>query len=193
MKLLQLIRAYKLPVVEDDYDYDFHYSSSPILPLASADHHGNVIYIGSISKSFTTTLKVGYMIAPENFIAESSQMRKLIDIRGDNIMEEALGEMFLHGDMQRHFAKSLKLYHQRRDLLCALLSAELGNKISFQVPQGGMAVWVRFASEISVESLSKKVSTKGLYLSDGNFYNTGNKRYNSTRMGFASLNEKEMT
>ena len=193
MKLLELIRKYNFPVIEDDYDYDFHYSSSPILPLASADHRGNVIYIGSISKSFTTTLKVGYMIAPENFIAESSQMRKLIDIRGDNIMEEALGEMFQHGDMQRHFSKSLKLYHQRRDLMCELLKTELGNKISFQVPQGGMAIWVRFAKDISLESLSGRVSMKGLYLSDGNFYNTGNTRYNAVRMGFASLNEKEMT
>ena len=51
IKLLDIIRQYRFPVIEDDYDYDFHYENSPILPLASADHNGYVIYIGSISKT----------------------------------------------------------------------------------------------------------------------------------------------
>jgi GntR family transcriptional regulator/MocR family aminotransferase len=55
-----------------------------------------------------------------------------------------------------------------------------------------MAIWVRFGKDINLESLSGNVSRKGLYLSDGNFYNTGNTTYNAVRMGFASLNEKEM-
>ena len=192
MQILELIRRYNLPVIEDDYDYDFHYSSSPILPLASADHHGNVIYIGSISKSFTTTIKIGYMIAPENFIQEASKMRKLIDIRGDNIMEEALAQLFEKGDMQRHLRKSVKIYHQRRDNLCEMLEKELGEWVSFTRPLGGMAVWTRFSDKIDLKTLSARLSKRGLYLSDGEFYNTGGKKYNSARMGFASLNEKEM-
>ena len=63
---------YKFPVIEDDYDYDFHYSSSPILPLASADHGGNVIYIGSLTKTLAPSVRIGYMIAPENFIKEAA-------------------------------------------------------------------------------------------------------------------------
>jgi GntR family transcriptional regulator/MocR family aminotransferase len=70
MKLLHLIRKYRFAVIEDDYDYDFHYSSSPILPLASADHDGLVIYIGSLAKTSLLTcgsviwlaLKILYML-----------------------------------------------------------------------------------------------------------------------------------
>ena len=192
MKLLELIRTYNFPVIEDDYDYDFHYHSSPILPLASSDHQGNVIYIGSISKSFTTTIKIGYMVAPGNFIKEAGQMRRLIDIRGDNIMEEAVASLFAGGEMQRHLKKSLKLYHERRNHWCQLLGSELGDHLFFDIPAGGMAVWVRFNKRINLPALSQRVSQKGLYLSNGNFYNTGTRKYNAVRMGFASLNEREM-
>jgi len=52
------------------YDYDFHYNSSPILPLASADHNGNVSYMGFYYQISYHSLQVGYMVAPENFIRE---------------------------------------------------------------------------------------------------------------------------
>ena len=62
MKLLDIIRNFKLPVIEDDYDYDFHYNKTPILPLASADHNGYVLYIGSITKSFASSVRIGYLV-----------------------------------------------------------------------------------------------------------------------------------
>jgi len=192
MKLLQLIREYNFPVIEDDYDYDYHYNSSPILPLASADHNGNVLYIGSITKSFTTSLKVGYLVAPENFIQESLNLRRLIDIRGDNLMEEALAVLFKSGDMQKHLKKSVKLYHQRRDLFCDLITQAIGDQISFEKPPGGMALWVTLDKKNPLPLVSQKASALGLFMNDGSFYNTGNVNYNALRMGFASLNEKEM-
>ncbi len=192
MKLLQLIRQYNLPVIEDDYDYDFHYNRNPILPLASADHGGNVIYIGSLTKFLAPNIRVGYMAAPENFIREAVQLRMMIDIRGDNLMEEALAILSNAGHIQRHLKKSVKLYHERRDMFCSLLENELGDIVSFTKPQGGMAVWARFNTKYPLPLIAQRASGQGLYLSDGSHYSAGGINYNAIRMGFASLNEKEM-
>lgn len=192
MKLLELIRRHNLPVIEDDYDYDFHYNSSPILPLASADHNGNVIYIGSLTKSLSSAVRLGYMIAPENFISEALKIRRLIDIRGDGLLEESIAVLFNNGEIQKHLKKSLKLYHQRRDLFCHLLQNELGDAVSFNKPAGGMALWARFNKKHPLSAVAARASAMGLYMSDGNFYNSGTIQYNALRMGFASLNEKEM-
>jgi GntR family transcriptional regulator/MocR family aminotransferase len=193
MSLLHLIRANNIAVIEDDYDYDFHYTSSPILPLASADHGGNVIYIGSVTKTLAPSLRFGYMVAPKRFITEGIALRRLIDIRSDNVWEEALATLFDSGQMQNHLKRSVKLYHQRRDKFCELLKEQLSDKISFEVPDGGMAVWVKFNKKYSLPAVSAKASREGLYLSDGTFYNSEGVNYNSVRMGFASLNDKEIT
>jgi len=192
MKLLQLVRHYNLPVIEDDYDYDFHYSGNPILPLASADHGGNVIYIGSITKLLAPTLRVGYMVAPENFIQQAAQLRLMIDIRGDSLLEEALARLTVNGDIQRHLKKSVKLYHGRRDMFCDLLESALGDAITFTKPQGGMAIWAQFNKKYPLTAVAQKAAKHGLFMANGQYYNTGNTNYNALRMGFASLNEKEM-
>jgi GntR family transcriptional regulator/MocR family aminotransferase len=192
LQLLELIRRYRFPVIEDDYDYDFHYNSSPILPLASADHSGFVIYIGSLTKALAPGFRVGYMIANPDFIFAAMQYRRILDIRGDQPLEDALAALFVNGDMQRHLKKSVKLYRDRRDIFCDQLDTHLRHKISFSLPTGGMAVWVRFSLSVDLIKMSKYSAAKGLYISDGRNYSFDGPRLNGLRMGFASFNEKEM-
>jgi len=193
MKLLQLINTHRLPVIEDDYDYDFHYGKGPILPLATADHGGRVIYVGSLSKCLASSIRVGYMVAPQDFIKEASSLRRMINIRGDILLEEALADLYHSGAMQRHIRKSVKLYRERRDRFCEMLADAMGDKIAFNVPPGGMAAWVRFREEYPLPGIAQEAARLGLFMSDGHFYNSGSVRYNALRMGFASLNEQEMT
>lgn len=192
MKLLALIHKYRLAVIEDDYDYDFHYDSSPILPLASADHGGNVIYIGSLTKALGLSVRMGFMVAPSDFVVHAAGMRRNIDLRGDVLMEEALATLFRNGDVSRHLKKSVKVYHERRDLFCRLLRDELGHALSFGVPSGGMAVWTTFHRKYPLKKVAARASERGMFMSDGVLYDSETKALNSLRMGFASLSEKEM-
>jgi len=192
MRLLQLIDQYQFPVIEDDYDYDFHYSGGPILPLASAAHNGKVIYIGSLTKSLAPAIRVGYMIAPANFIQQAAQLRRMIDIRGDSLLEEALAYLFKAGDMQKHLKKSVKLYHQRRNILCGLLEQELKDIVTFTKPQGGLALWTRFKKEYPLPAISERAAANGLMISDGRMYDVDGYHFNALRIGFASMNEKEL-
>ncbi|MHA4811721.1 MocR-like pyridoxine biosynthesis transcription factor PdxR [Flavitalea flava] len=191
MKLLDIIHRYKLIVIEDDYDYDFHYSSAPILPLASADHGGQVIYIGSLTKSLTPSIRMGYMIATPDLIEKATQLRRIIDIRGDYLMEEAMALFIRDGDLARHLKKTNKIYRERRDYFCDLLTQQIGNKISFSKPDGGLAIWARFHPNYPLPAISARASSLGLFMNDGRYYN-GKENYNGLRLGFASLQPKEM-
>ena len=192
MQLLDIIRQYQFPVIEDDYDYDFHYQSSPILPLASAKHAGMVIYIGSLTKALAPGFRLGYMIGNADIIFAAMQYRRVLDIRGDQPLEDALAKMFHNGVMQRHLKKSVKLYRERRDIFCDLLHSQLHRQISFTPPAGGMAVWTQFAPSVDLIKMSKQAAAKGLYISNGENYSNDGPKLNAIRMGFASLNEKEM-
>lgn len=94
LKLLKLAEEYKFAIIEDDYDYDFHYASSPMLPMASLDEHGSVIYIGTLTKTFAPAVRVGFMVAPENFINFAAGLRRTMDWQGDPLMEVALLELY---------------------------------------------------------------------------------------------------
>jgi GntR family transcriptional regulator/MocR family aminotransferase len=190
-QLLEIIRQYRLPVIEDDYDYDFHYENSPILPLASADHNGYVIYIGSISKTLAPTIRLGYLIAGDDFISQASRFKQLVDIRGDVLFEESVAHLFNTGEMQRHLRKSVRIYKERRDVFCNLLNSCVGDISHFSKPNGGMAVWATFAPEYSIPYLARRIAEKGIYMNDGSVYKYKDD-VNGIRLGFASLNTDEM-
>ncbi|WP_183556762.1 PLP-dependent aminotransferase family protein [Mucilaginibacter sp. SP1R1] len=192
IKLLQLIKQYQLPVIEDDYDYDFHYRNSPVLPLASASHGGNVIYIGSFTKLLAPSFRLGYMIGPANFIAQAINLKRLIDLRGDTLMEEALANMITTGDLGRHIKKSNKIYSQRCDLICQLFNEHLNHAVTFSKPQGGMALWLKFHKEYPLATIIPKALSAGLVLLGSAYYKGENEKHNGLRFGFASLKEKDM-
>jgi len=190
LHLLELAARYRFAIMEDDYDYDFHYASKPMMPMASLDRNGNVIYIGTLSKSLAPAIRVGFMVAPERFIRSATSLRKAIDTQGDGLIENAIAELYKDGTIGRHIKKSVRLYQERRDHFCELLSQELGDRISFSVPEGGMSVWADFLGN-RLPAVVEKAYKNGLILSDGTDYDTGRIKYNSTTLGFASLNAGE--
>lgn len=183
MKLLELSNQYSFVIIEDDYDYDYHYTSSPYLPLASANHQGNIIYIGSFSKILGPSMRIGFMVAPENFIRQCTALRKVIDVSGDGYMQNALAELIRAGELSRHLKKAKKLYHQRRDYLDRLLRNKLSAFVHYTLPSGGMAIWIKLCPDISLKVLSSasQIWIKQIYPEE-----------NAFRFGFASMNEKEM-
>jgi GntR family transcriptional regulator / MocR family aminotransferase len=191
IRLLELSEKFGFIIIEDDYDYDFHYLSSPILPLISADQKGMIIYIGTLSKTIAPAIRTGYVVAPPNLILELARLRQLIDTQGDPIMELALAEMFSEGEIRRHMKKSLQEYHRRRDFLCTLLHSQFPGMIDFKVPDGGLAIWAKFDKTIPLPPLTEKLKAQGLVLSNGLIHNTGTTLLNATRLGFAWMNEKE--
>jgi GntR family transcriptional regulator / MocR family aminotransferase len=191
IKLLSLAEKYGFIIIEDDYDYDYHYLSSPMLPLVSADTKGMVIYIGTLSKTVAPAIRTGYIVAPQNLILELSRVRQIIDAQGDPIMELALIEMFEEGHIKRHMKKGLLAYHKRRDFLCSLLKEKLPDVIDFKIPDGGLAIWAKFHKSVPLPPLTEKLKAQGLILSNGLIHNTSAVSMNATRMGFGWMNEEE--
>lgn len=192
LKLLNLAKDYHFAIIEDDYDFDFHYDNKPYLPLASIDHNRNVIYIGSITKTFAPALRIGFLIGPSAFVRAASSLRQLIDRQGDTLLEEAFATMFDNGEMERHFRKSLKIYKQRRNLFCELLENDFNSEIEFKIPEGGLAIWSNFDRKIDLKKMAENASKDGLYIGDGSFSRNESFVTNAMRLGFASLAESEM-
>ncbi|QJD79610.1 aminotransferase-like domain-containing protein [Spirosoma rhododendri] len=192
VRLLQLAERWGFAIVEDDYDYDFHYLSRPILPLASADRRGMVVYVGSLTKSIAPAFRVGYVVAPTALIDELARLRRIIDRQGDTMLEFAIGQLLRNGDLKRHFRKALRTYHARRDQFCDLLTDQLADAVQFSKPDGGLAVWATFREDIDLVGVAERAGKLGLTLANGLSHDLPDRRFNSTRLGFASSTEAEL-
>lgn len=189
IRLLELADKYNFAIIEDDYDYDFHYQSNPVVPLASLDHSGNVIYLGTLTKTLAPSIRIGFLVAPKNFIEEAVAIRRSIDFQGDSILEVTIAELYKSGVISSHIKKAVKTYRERRDHFCHLLNTKLGDYVSFKIPEGGLCVWTQF-HDIDMKKLTKYADRNGLLMNDGTIYNT-TQSFNYTRLGFSTLNIEE--
>lgn len=195
MRLMNLASKYGFALLEDDYDFDYHFTSDPLFPLASLDTGGHIIYVGSFCKSIAPGIRIGFMVAPEVVINEAAAIRRLIDRQGEQLLEEATAELLSAGDISRHIKKSYKVYQERLENTCRLLSEHVGEYITFDRPNGGLAIWASYRQGISAGVVAKNAEKLGLKISDGHnyfFQPTVSKPYDFIRMGYCSLNETEM-
>jgi GntR family transcriptional regulator/MocR family aminotransferase len=192
IRLLELIKQYKLPVIEDDYDYDFQYQESPYLPLASAVHDGNVIYIGSLTKVLGANFRLGYMVSSPRFLQSAIRFKSLFDLRSDALMEGTVSHLIQNGEFSRFINKANKLYALRCNYAAELITSRLGDFVEFDKPQGGMALWLRFSPELPLREIISRASSNGLQLAGSAYYGANGKNMNAIRFGFASVNENEM-
>lgn len=190
LKLLELASQFHFAILEDDYDYDFHYARNPILPMATLDYNGSIIYLGTLAKTLAPSIRIGFLVGPANFIKEAANLRRIVDAQGDSLMELAIADMFADGTISRHIKKSVKIYKDRRDHFCELLKSKFNDEVAFDIPDGGMSIWARFVNH-DLPALAEKARKKGLLIPNGTEFNSATTNYNAARFGFASLNQEE--
>jgi GntR family transcriptional regulator / MocR family aminotransferase len=191
--LLDLARRERFAVIEDDYDHELHYEGRPVLPLASADIHGCVVYVGSLSKVLAPGLRLGYVVAPSPLIERLARERFVIDRQGDHASERAAAELIEDGTLLRHVRRMRRVYVARRDRLVDLLKTTFGDRVEVTPPRGGMALWVRVRLAPSkVVEWEKRALAQGVAFVAGERLAFDGRPIPFARMGFAPLDEDEM-
>ncbi|MBK7830601.1 PLP-dependent aminotransferase family protein [Nannocystis sp.] len=192
LELLRLARGARMAVIEDDYDHEFHYEGRPVLPLASTDAAGSVIYVGTLSKVLAPGLRLGYVVAPPPLLARLVVLRSTIDLQGDAILEAAVAELIADGEVQRQVRRARRAYHARRDALAAALHEQLGDAVSFTTPGGGMALWLRARDDIKVAAWERGAAAHGVQFQPGSRFAFDGRECQQLRVGFAGLEERKL-
>jgi GntR family transcriptional regulator / MocR family aminotransferase len=192
LRLLELAREHQLAIVEDDYDNEFHYEGRPLLPLASVDSAGVVVYVGTLSKVFAPGPRLGYVVAPAPCIENVASHRASLDVSGDPALESALADLLEDGEIQRHVRRMRRVYLARRDALVESLREHLGGALEFGVPCGGMALWCRVADGIDVEAWAAACNERGVYFQTGRRFAFDGRPKPFVRLGFAAHSEDEL-
>jgi GntR family transcriptional regulator/MocR family aminotransferase len=162
-----------------------------VLPLASEDRTGNVVYVGTLSKVLAPGLRVGYVAAPRPVLERVMGLRTIVDRQGDLAMEAALAELLDDGELRRHARRTRREYAARRDALVDGLRRELSGILSFEVPPGGMALWVG-TGELDADAWAEASRERGVGFFPGRVYAFDGRALPFVRLGYARLTVAEL-
>jgi GntR family transcriptional regulator / MocR family aminotransferase len=192
LRLLELARASRFAIIEEDYDHEFHYDGSPVLPLASIDRSGVVAYVGTLSKVLAPGLRIGYIVAARALLSAIVAHRLHLDVQGDRVLEHALAELIELGEVQRHVRRVRREYAARRDVLVEGLRRSLGAALAFTVPAGGVALWAAAADGLDIDAWADRARSRGVVIATARSYAVDRKSRPYARLGFAALNRTEL-
>jgi GntR family transcriptional regulator/MocR family aminotransferase len=187
-RLLELTAEHRIAIYEDDSDAEIQFTDQRSLPLLAKDTTGQVIFGASLSALMAPGTRLGYLVVPATLAAHLERVRKSLEAQGDRVSEWAFADFIRDEELARHLRRVRKVYEARRDHLCGLLREELGNELEFEVPNGGMALWLKSRGGIDMESWVNAALGCGLQLKRPRYFYLG-EASSVTRMGFTQVDE----
>jgi GntR family transcriptional regulator/MocR family aminotransferase len=118
-------------IIEDDYDNEYRFGVRPIASLQGLDKDDRVIYVGTFSKVLFPSLRIGYLIIPEDLIPAFTRVRELSDIFPSPLHQGVLTDFIREGHLERHIRRMRMLYMERHDILVTEIQKHLG--ASFEI------------------------------------------------------------
>jgi DNA-binding transcriptional MocR family regulator len=150
--LVSLAARRGLPIVEDDPYSTLRYDGPQLPSLHSLDRNECVIYLSTFSKSVFPGLRIGWIAAPSKLLPRLVSLRNLIDLFTNSLAQGGLYEFCKRGLFDAHLQRVRGEYRERRDAMVAALRRYVP-AASFDVPHGGLFVWLKLPDETDARRL----------------------------------------
>ena len=189
IELLTLTKKNGQFVIEDDYEADISFNLTPPRAVKSLDGWGNVIYIGSLSKSLLPGLRIGYLVADREFIREARALRHHM-LRHPPVNNQRSVALFLQrGYFDRFVAKITGIYKER----CAVMHEALERHFpgaSTRAEYGGGSIWLRLPDNADAGVLRELVNSEGVFFETGGFtFSDERNNRNHIRLGYSVIDK----
>ncbi|MBK7919489.1 MAG: PLP-dependent aminotransferase family protein [Chloroflexi bacterium] len=186
-RLVELARAYGLPIIEDDPYGFLNYDAHSERPLRALDDNW-VFYLGSFSKILAPALRLGWMIAPEPLIPKLTVIKEANDLESSALTQRAVAAYLDAGLLPAHLERLRDEYGRRRDTMLQALYHHFPTEARWTVPSGGMFVWVELAAGVDTKMVLETAVTEAqvAFIPGAAFTIPGHSAPNCLRLNFSN-------
>ena len=184
-------------VIEDDYDAEYRHGVGPVPPLRSLDQAGSVIYLGTVSKTLSPTLRLGYLVLPPALREVFVRAKRMVDRHTPELEQVALAELIESGAYERHVRRIRRRNGERRAALLKVLRERLGERVSIVGTDAGLhaLAWINGLPQAREAELTERAASAslGLYGVSGLYDRPDDpERRAGLVIGYAALDEAQI-
>ena len=183
-QLVALCREASIPVIEDNPYGLLRFEGEPLPCLRSLDPE-NVIYLGTVSKTFSPGVRVGWALAEPSVVQRLVLAKEASDLCSSNL-NMLLTERWFADDVRWRstLAGLVQTYRARRDVMLEALDEHFPDGAMWTHPHGGFYVWVTLPEWLDATSLlAAAVERRVAYVPGTAFYPDG-RGTNRIRLAF---------
>lgn len=187
--LLELAAQQDLVIIEDDYDAEINMKPNPKPALKALDKHNRVIYIGSMSKSISPGLRMGFMVANEELIAEIRALRRLMYRHPPVNNQRQLGLFLSLGYYDTYLRKIREIHSSKLQRMLESINRHLPEmRTSESVNLGATSAWLKAPETTNTEEVSWAAARNSILIEPGAVhFISDNPPDNYFRLGFSAI------
>jgi 2-aminoadipate transaminase len=201
LEVVRLSNKYGIPIVEDDPYGALRFEGEHQPPLVALDAdfqtsnglnghgfmEGNVIYLGTMSKTLAPGLRLGWVVAPEEVIDQLVMGKQGADLHTGTFNQMLAYEIVKDGFLEEHIRNIRRVYRERRDVMLEALERHFPEGCSWTHPDGGLFLWARVPEDIDTAAvLPRAVAYQVAYVPGLAFYPDPNRGRNTMRLNFSN-------
>jgi GntR family transcriptional regulator / MocR family aminotransferase len=167
-QLLVMADRYNVPILEDDFVGDLRYEGRTQPALKALDPGGRVIYVSTFSKMLMPGLRVGFLVAEGPVYDSLVDFKRVNELATSNLIQHALEAYVTVGRYQAHLHRSCQIFRKRRDVMVSAIQRHLPASVHFDLPQGGLFIWLSLPRGLMSEELIPLAWDEGVDFAPGN-------------------------
>jgi GntR family transcriptional regulator/MocR family aminotransferase len=117
-------------------------------------------------------LRVGFIVANGPIFDSLLNFKRLSDLATSTLIQRALDAYVTVGRYQTYLHRSCQLFRKRRDAMLEAIDRYLPTDVSFDVPKGGLFLWLRLPQNISADELLPLACEEGVSFAPGSIFFT---------------------
>lgn len=192
-EIYSLFNKYSVPIIEDGFNEELLYSSSPTEPLAAFDGGGNgVIYIGSLSKILFPGLRIGWILADTNLINIFESVKRGLNIHS-SFLDQSLFYYYLKSGAFKKYIKNVKKYYKDKfNLIMPLIKKYI--PCEYVTGEGGLHAFVKLKNNMDARELLELCYKDNVIFMPGDiFYDEDNcPEHDTFRIGFSRVSDEDI-
>jgi len=191
-RLLEIASKYDFLIFEDDaYGFLVFEGESPP-PIKAFDKEGRVIYTSTFSKILAPGLRLGWVIAHEDFIKEMELYKQNVDLHTPSFSQYIAMEAIRRGVIQNNLPKIRRVYKEKRDVILEAIETYFPKDARWTRPVGGMFVFAWLPEKIDTTKMLEKALQRGVAYVPGSSFYADYSGKNTMRINFSFPKKEEL-
>ena len=161
IQLLNWAQKNNAYIIEDDFDCEFRYKTNLMPSLQGLDQTNRVIYIGTFSSALMPSLRVAYVVLPENFEV-SYQSHQHLTNTVPYFTRRTLALFMEKGFWERHLKKMRTLYKKKYEACVSALQRLPASCIAYNQTPSGLNILLHINTHLSEKEIIQRAQATGI-------------------------------
>ena len=194
LKLLDWAMRKNAIIIEDDYDSELRYNSRPIPSIQSIASKEYVVYIGTFSKALSPSLRVNYMVLPQEWLERYDKIFSGYQTSVPLIQQQIIQQFMYLGHWDSHLRKICLANKRKHTVLIHTINEVMGDKVIIHGKNAGLHILLEFNNGLCEKEIILKAKNYGVLVYPVSIFwmRTENYSNNMILLGFGEMSESEI-